>query len=137
LGGSIELGRVGLLWIGAKFYPTPADFVKEAEELGVSRRVPAIPRGFEVGSTWVFLAHRRAIWKDCSCGSVDDCPDCEGVGGYWLPGVFQVFRPEQLEQVVDGSESDEFLQGLVDRGIQPIIVERDQDQPDLFPSLCF
>jgi hypothetical protein len=57
----IVLGdRVGLLWIGAKFYPTPADFMAEACTMGVSRRLVAVPRGFKLGETWVFLAHPRS-----------------------------------------------------------------------------
>src|SRR5262249_154168 len=46
--------RVGLLWIGARFYPTPASFTVEAIEMGVSRRITAVPRGLELGKTWVF-----------------------------------------------------------------------------------
>ena len=34
--------RVGLLWIGEKFYSTPQKFTDEAAELGVSRRIHAV-----------------------------------------------------------------------------------------------
>lgn len=52
--------RAGLLWIGEKFYKTPEAFAKEARAQGISRRLPAIPKGFEVGKTLVLLAHRKA-----------------------------------------------------------------------------
>jgi len=51
--------RAGLLWIGEKFYPTPQHFEREAWVQGVSKRVAHIPHGFELGSTWVLLAHRK------------------------------------------------------------------------------
>jgi hypothetical protein len=50
--------RVGLLWVGARFYPTPESFAAEAREMGVLRRITAV-HGFELGKTWVFLAHPR------------------------------------------------------------------------------
>jgi hypothetical protein len=30
--------------------------------MGISRRIPAIPKGFQVGETWVAFAHRKAHW---------------------------------------------------------------------------
>jgi hypothetical protein len=41
-----DLGPVGLIWIGEQFYPTPQAFVAEAGRMGISRRIPAIPKGF-------------------------------------------------------------------------------------------
>src|SRR4029453_596753 len=53
--------EVGLLWVGEKFYPTPHSFAAEAQEMGISRRISALPRRFKLGETWVALAHRKAI----------------------------------------------------------------------------
>src|SRR5215471_10018790 len=55
------VGKAGLLWIGEKFYRTPAEFLAEGVTMGISRRIAAIPRGFEVGKTWVLLAHSKTI----------------------------------------------------------------------------
>ena len=55
------MGKAGLLWVGEKFYKTPADFVKEGVEMGFSRRIKAVPQGFKVGETWVMLAHPAAV----------------------------------------------------------------------------
>src|SRR5262245_23630989 len=41
--------RAGLLWIGTRFYSSPEIFAVEADKLGISRRIKAIPRGFELG----------------------------------------------------------------------------------------
>src|SRR5262249_34673856 len=32
-----KMGKAGLLWIGEKFYPTPADFEREGVQMGLSR----------------------------------------------------------------------------------------------------
>lgn len=58
-----NLGKVGLIWIGESFYPTPADFMREAATMGVSRRLSAVPRNFKAGETWVMFAHPKAIQK--------------------------------------------------------------------------
>lgn len=53
--------KAGLIWIGRGFYPTPESFMREGAELGISRRINTIPRGFELGKTWVMFAHLDAI----------------------------------------------------------------------------
>lgn len=64
-----RLGRAGLIWIGEQFYKTPLDFTREAARLGISRRIASVPRDFEVGKTWILLAHLKAISKPCEeCG---------------------------------------------------------------------
>ena len=81
-----EAERSGLLWVGEKFYPTPEHFVKEAIAMRVSRKISAIPHGFEVGKTWVFLAHIRG------CQSEKEKP---------IPAIIHAFRPAQVDIVVD------------------------------------
>lgn len=61
-------GRVGLLTVGSRFYAMPADFMAEVEKMGLSRRIPAVPKDFVLGSTWVMLAHRQAIARPCLSG---------------------------------------------------------------------
>src|SRR5262245_27750873 len=41
-------GRWGLLWVGAQFYKTPADFTDEAARLGISRRISTLPKEFKL-----------------------------------------------------------------------------------------
>src|SRR5262245_6574444 len=57
--------RAGLLWIGAQYYPTPADFLTEAREQGISRRIAQVPRELEIGQTWIFLAPPRVLREAC------------------------------------------------------------------------
>ncbi len=107
------LDRVGLLWIGSSHYPRPEDFTREAEQMGVSRRLPAIPKGFEVGVTWVFVAHRQCFvdpclkcagkgkWYDMTQGETVECPDCEGKGEFHRAGIFHAFLPNAIEKSLD------------------------------------
>lgn len=75
-----RIGRCGLIWIGEQHYKTPQDFMREANTMGVSRRIVAVPKGFEVGQTWVLLGHRKATEKACSeCGDLPERPDAVAV----------------------------------------------------------
>ena len=62
-----SLGRAGLLWIGGKYYPTPAHWTQESEKMGVSRRIPHVPKDLEIGKTWILVAHRECIEISCEC----------------------------------------------------------------------
>jgi hypothetical protein len=136
--------KVGLIWVGAKFYPTPADFVHEGIAQGISRRIGAVPKGFEVGTTWVLLAHPKAI-PCSSCngagrvhvstdvgGSDVECADCAGVKAGL--GIFGLFRPTRIEQLISREQAEEegFLARLEQRGITPMLC--DANDPDHNPS---
>jgi hypothetical protein len=123
-----DLTKVGLLWIGEKFYPTVAHFTEEAARMGVSRRISQVPRDFEVGKTWVFLGHRKAIMaivdnKELGRGEVK-----------FTPGIFRVFKPERIEYVVKGDETEEELEALVKRGLTPVKVEHLDPTPEQVES---
>ncbi len=154
VGGAIP-ERAGLLWIGGEFYRTTVDFQREAQSVGISRRITAVPKDFEVGRSWVFLAHREAIARRCvSCqgrgvhellpedvtdedegtllGSgrvVIDCDDCRD-GMEFAPAVFSAFIPTGIEKIVPADCSEEEADKLRKRGIEPVIVKRaDEDVP--------
>ena len=113
LGGAIP-ERAGLLWVGGKFYASPEAFSEEALRMGVSRRIPAVPHGFVLGETRVFLAHREVR----GCGREPD----EETG----PGVFHAFRPERVEYVVRTDDPPEKLERLVKQGFTLVDVKRVQ-----------
>ena len=100
---SVDGNRAGLLWVGEKFY-TVSSFLKEAKDIGISRRINSIPRGFKVGKTWIFMAHRLCVqkWK------VDGPLDIMGQPkeSEHVPGIFTAFRPSRIERVVKQSEYD-------------------------------
>ena len=116
-------GRAVLIWIGESFYATPADFQREAKAKGISRRIAAVPRGFEIGKTFVFLAHRESV------AGIDE----DGKAAFF-PGVFSIFRPTRIEIVCDGTESPEQIAEYEGRGLTPVrVVPIGVDNP-LFPS---
>jgi hypothetical protein len=126
-GGPALSGRHGLLWIGESFYPTPANWIREARERGVSRRIARLPKGFVLGETFVFVAHRQAV-----PGPDPDDPSAT----IFSPGIFHVFRPSRVEYVVEGTETAEDLDRMRARGIEPVRVVpvEDERQLPLFPE---
>lgn len=80
--------QAGLLWVGQQHY-TPEAFTLEALRLGVSRKLPSIPRGFEIGRHIIYMAHIAA------------CTDVNVEGEIVRsPGVFFVFKPRHVDLVV-------------------------------------
>jgi hypothetical protein len=112
--------RVGLLWCGEAFYKTPHDWIREAREQGVSRRISTVPNDFVVGETWVPMAHPKAIM------GTDDRGDI-----HYEPGIFHAFKPTAIEYVVKGDESEEELVRKEKRGITLVRIERAQEQQEL------
>jgi hypothetical protein len=108
--------RAGLVWIGEAFYKTPQAWTKEAIEMGISRRITAIPRGFEVGKTLVLVAHRKAI------------PKADNGKEEFAAAIFQAFVLCRIEYVVKDSDSEKKIKELVKRGITPVRVIRKEEQ---------
>jgi hypothetical protein len=128
-----RIGRCGLIWVGEQHYPTPQEFMREAARMGVSRRITVVPRDFEIGETWVLLGHRKAIERACSeggdtPGGDSECPVCEGTGFEHRPGIITAFQPTGIEYVVKGDETEEELEALEKRGIEPVQVVRSDEQ---------
>lgn len=119
--------KVGLLWISRRFYRQPEDFIGEARELGFCISINRIPKGFKLGETWVALAHntKTIFCPDCVAKKVNfNCRTCGGKRWILKPSVFGLFKPEAVQYVTDGTEESQFIDGLVERGITPVKVER-------------
>lgn len=124
--------RCGLLWIGESFYKTPEAFAREAATVGVSRRISAVPKDFVLGETWALVAHRKAIPGECEHGApagtpCSKCPKGESAGE-WHHGIFSAFKPERIEYVVRGDETEEDLEAMVADGITPVRVVRAEQE---------
>jgi hypothetical protein len=136
------MGKAGLLWIGEKFYKTPADFTREGCAMGFSRRIHAIPRGFKVGETWVLLAHPKTIQETCErcIGNgytvadelkenrqvQEKCGDCGGSGKTFAPAIFTVWRPSRVEKLFKESDRDsQDVKDAIEKGITPVFVPDD------------
>jgi len=136
-----DTGRAGLLWIGKQFYATPADFVREGMQQGISRRISAIPLGFELGKTWVFFAHIEAANSTAKKIPVDDT--AQGESGQIemfddvpapCPGIFAAFRPSRIERIVRHSEFA-FYEAAVDRFKSEFSDDVDKRDLDFFAYL--
>jgi len=113
--------REGLLWIGAAYYDKPEDWLREAADMGVSRRISAVPTDFEIGEHWILAAHPKAIRVKCEdCqgqgevehyGARDEvvgrerCETCSGSGTIdRRPGLIAAFKPTAIEYVLTEAE---------------------------------
>lgn len=114
----MDTGMMGLIWIGVRYYPTLGHFNREADKMGVSRRLSAIPRDFKLGETYVMLAHPLAIMKPLEMGQEVE----------YEPGIFKIFKPERIEIVVTGEEPDEVIDGYLERGLTPVKIEKIEDE---------
>jgi len=111
-----------LMWVGGRFY-SPESFIQEAEERGVSKRIPFIPHDLKLGETWIYLAHKEA------CTIVVE--DKEEKKLEVSPGIFYAFRPTKIEKLIWKSETTEkTLKALKDQNITPVVVpdgDKDHD----------
>jgi hypothetical protein len=49
-----------IMRVGEKYYPTPGHFMSEGMDMGISKKIPWIPKELELGKTHIFLAHPKA-----------------------------------------------------------------------------
>lgn len=129
-----QAGRFGLLWIGEAFYPTGDDFMAEAARQGVSRRISAVPKDFEVGKTWVMMAHRKAIKGSEIVVATEESEDgLETVETTWTAGIVTCFRPTAIEMILRQSDATaERIAKEEKRGISVVAVP--DGDPDHDPA---
>lgn len=109
-----------VIWVGEAFYENPASYLEEAYEMGVSRKVRAVPEDLVIGD-WVFLGYRKII----PTGTYDKDQD-----EILEPGIFHAFRVTSIEKVLtDAQQKDQYyIKSLLDRGITPVIEVDSEDQ---------
>jgi hypothetical protein len=85
--------------------------------MGVSKRIAAIPRGFEIGETWIYLAHNEA-------GTETSVGPGGAIITKKVPAVFYLFKPQRIEKIITKSQSENEaeMQKLTELGITPVIV---------------
>jgi hypothetical protein len=110
-------GPIGLMGVGASHYKKPKDFIEEAIRLGVSKRIPRVPKELELGKTWVFLAHKKAIEIYANDTLL---PDMEIEKFH--PGIFYAFIPEAIEVLVDEGFAKEEIDAYKKRGFRIVEV---------------
>lgn len=117
-----QVGKAGLLWIGEKFYKTPAEFMQEGQSLGFSRRIRALPRGFKIGETYVLLAHPKTI-KTMELQEASEPTLVDVLIPTFKPGIFTLWRPSAIEKILPESKrGSEEVEQLEKQGIKPVFV---------------
>jgi len=112
----------GFMWVGqkrGKWGYTPESFIQEAQTLGVSKRIPEIPKGLVLGKTWVFLAHKKVPIRN----------EAFGLNGLRKqepeekPAVFYAFMPTKVEMLIWKSQATpEYIESLEKQGITPVVI---------------
>jgi len=123
-----------IMLVGAGNYKMPQDFLEEAHRMGISKRIPFIPKGLKLGKTVVYLAHPQAceVREPIALqqalaiveGSETNQPrllETEKISKGL--GIFCAFIPKRVEKLVWESElTDEKREELEKRNITPIPV---------------
>lgn len=141
----INRTRMGyLIGVGAKFYKSQWDYMREAIEQGISKRIAQIPRDLEVGKSVILIGHPKVFSELVPEEAIDQpvieieedavqkrLPMIEGhslttgrMVAKDIAGVICLFVPTAIEYVVNGQEADEQLQRLADRGISLVRIHR-------------
>lgn len=129
-----------IMLVGERYYKTPQDFLKEALAMGISKRIPFIPKGLQLGRTTVYLAHPKACEVKESAvlqQAMSIIKEAQTKQPKLLEadrvqkklGIFCAFIPKRVEQLIKESElTDKKREELAKRNITPIPVpDKDKD----------
>lgn len=118
-----DLKKYGFMWVGSRDY-TPASFVKEARDMGISKKIAKIPKGLKFGKTWVLLAHRKVPFssKFQPEGMRTKEPELKSA-------IFYAFVPRRVEKLIWKSKATKRrLNKLKKQGITPVVIpDNDKD----------
>lgn len=129
-----------IMLVGAGNYKTPHDFMDEARQMGISKRIPFIPKGLELGKTVLYLAHPKACEVKVAAAVQQAMSILEGEETQQPKlletdrvekklGIFCAFIPKRVEKLVWESElTDKKRAELEKRDITPVpIPDGDSD----------
>lgn len=106
-----DLTKSLLIWIGDKHYSV-SSFSQEAVEMGISRKIKSVPRGFVIGESWIMLAHTKCFSTVIADEEINKA------------GIFMAWKPERIEYVVRGDESEDELNALELKGFSLVKITR-------------
>jgi len=129
-----------IMLVGEKYYKTPEDFMREGRELGISKRIPFIPKDLELGKTVIYLAHPKAVEVRQGVAlqqAMSILEESETKQPRLLEtekvekalGIFTAFIPQRVEKLIWESElTDKKREELEKRRITPVpIPDGDKD----------
>lgn len=128
-----DVKRIALDWVGSSHYKTTEQFTREADEMGISRRLPVKIdtegniktvglKDFQIGKDWIALAHKKAALAIPENGHIEIA----------VPGIFTIYRPRCIEYIVKGNESIEFLEKLESQGVELVKIVPASELKTLF-----
>jgi hypothetical protein len=124
-----------IMGVGEKYYKTPGDFLAEAHDLGISKRIPFIPKEMELGKTIVYLAHPKACMVKVpsymqQVMAIVEEADSEQRRLFEVErmekrqGIFCAFIPRKVEKLIwESQATPEEMAKLEKRGITPVIIK--------------
>lgn len=129
-----------IMGVGERHY-SPSSFLEEAVAMGVSKRIPAIPKKLKLGETVVYLAHKKAVEVRESLAVQQAMGVLENIGNpqmrlleaegkpTYKMGIFCAFIPQRVEKLIWEKEAtEENMEALRKRGIEPVIIpDGDED----------
>ncbi len=128
-----------IMLVGEKYY-TPESFMDEAHRMGISKRIPFIPKGLELGKTVIYLAHPKACEVKVApalqeaMALVEENQTkqprlLETERNEKRLGIFCAFIPKRVEKLIwEKDATPEELEKLEKRGITPVpIPDGDKD----------
>lgn len=127
---SDNLGRVGLMWVGERYYPTPNVFLLEAENIGICKKIAAVPKDIKLRETWILLAHPAVIPPVLKVepAAEEELSVVANPEPKYDPAIFYAFQPIRIEKLVSDKTPQAELQKLSERGITPVPIDhRDAD----------
>ena len=109
-----------VVWVGESFYETPESFMDEAQQMGISRKIPFIPDELNVGD-WVFLGYRKLIPTEKYNKEHEEIRD---------PGIFHAYRVRSIEKLLtEAQQKDQYyVKTLLDRGVTPVVEVDSEDE---------
>jgi hypothetical protein len=122
-----------IMLVGEKYY-SPESFLDEATRMGISKRIPFIPKGLELGKTIIYLAHPKACEVKVAAAVQQAMSILEGSETQQPKlvetdrvekkiGIFAAFIPQRVDKLIWESEATpEELEKLERRGISPVII---------------
>jgi len=121
-----------VMFVGKKYYSTES-FLDEATKMGISKRIPFVPKKLVLGTSVVYLAHPEAVEVRESpalqealaiiAGPPEQTKLLEVETVKRVMGIFAAFRPQRVEMLVWEHElTDKKREELEKRGITPIPV---------------
>lgn len=116
-----------LMWVGESY--TPESFIREALDMGISKRIPALPVEMKLHQDWVYLAYAKLLPKKGKDMLLPFGGEESRRYGF-KPGVFYVFRAQRLELIVTETQAqdEEAMKELKRKNIHPVAVP--DDDPD-------